>query len=149
MIASECGRLSWRAVYQTRQPTVSGVAITMARITNSVRPSQDRQRGVCFLVRARRGAGELSGFSGDSVTSMSIVIALPTLREMTTGTREFAGPPTCSPAVAARRLDRGPARLQPRHGHPEGRTGHVVEADLVEEVHRIGVSPVLATDAEF
>ena len=46
-------------------------------------------------------------------------------------------------------LDRGPAGLQPGDRHPERRAGHVVQADLVEEVHRVRVAAVLAADAEL
>jgi O-acetylserine/cysteine efflux transporter len=53
------------------------------------------------------------------------------------------------PGRRARRLaERGPAGLQPRDRHPEGRAGHVVEPDLVEEVDRGGVAAVLAADAQ-
>jgi O-acetylserine/cysteine efflux transporter len=38
--------------------------------------------------------------------------------------------------------------LEPRDGHPERRAGDVVEPDVVEEVDRGGVAPVLAADAQ-
>src|SRR5512141_1554704 len=53
-----------------------------------------------------------------------------------------------SPAVAAFRGEGGAAGLQPGDRHPERRAGHVVEADVVEEVHRRGVAAVLAADPE-
>src|SRR5690606_19346598 len=61
-------------------------------------------------------------------------------------------PPRPSTAVAPagpRRHDRGAARLQPRNGDAERRAGHVVEPDLVAEVHRVGVAAVLAADAQL
>src|SRR5688572_8575989 len=42
-----------------------------------------------------------------------------------------------------------PAGLEAGHRHPERRAGHVVQPDVVEEVHRIGVAAVLAADAEL
>src|SRR5712692_4264487 len=56
-----------------------------------------------------------------------------------------------SPAVAAPRglENHGAARLKPGDRHPEWGAGHVIEAHLVEEVHRLRVTAVLAADAEF
>src|SRR5687767_7323749 len=58
------------------------------------------------------------------------------VRRRTSGAGEF--PAEC-----------GAARLQPRHGHAEGRAGHVVQPHLVEEVDRVRVAAVLAADAEL
>src|SRR4029450_3733964 len=41
------------------------------------------------------------------------------------------------------------AGLQSGHRYAERRTGHVVEPDLVEEVHRVGVTTVLTADPEL
>ena len=43
--------------------------------------------------------------------------------------------------------ERRPAGFQPGDRHPERRAGHVVEADLVEEVDGLRVTAVLAADA--
>src|SRR5689334_13291992 len=51
-----------------------------------------------------------------------------------------------------RRRTRGPAGssgLEPGDGDPERGTGHVVEADLVEEVDRVRVAAVFTADTEF
>ena len=54
-----------------------------------------------------------------------------------------------SPAVAALRREGRAAGLEPGHRDPERRAGDVVEPDLVEEVHRVGVAPVLTAHAEL
>src|SRR4051794_30425922 len=43
----------------------------------------------------------------------------------------------------------GTAGLEPGHRHPERRARDVVQAHLVEEVHRVGVAAVLAADAQL
>src|SRR5512145_3095376 len=53
-----------------------------------------------------------------------------------------------SPAVAALAHDRGTTGLQPRDRDPERRAGDVVEARVVEEVDGVGVTAVLAADAD-
>src|SRR5271166_5971528 len=66
-------------------------------------------------------------------------------------------PDVSSPAVAAARAARGgplgldlsAAGLQPGDGHPERRAGHIVQARVVEEVHRVRVATVLAADADL
>ena len=58
----------------------------------------------------------------------------------------LALPPTGCRSAA---LERRPAGLQPGDRHPERRAGDVVQADLVEEVHRVGVAAVLAADADL
>ncbi|MEY3768803.1 MAG: hypothetical protein RLZZ11_1873 [Cyanobacteriota bacterium] len=52
-----------------------------------------------------------------------------------------------SATVGAAGSQGGPGGLESSHGHPEGRAGDVVKADLVEEVDRLRVTAVLATDA--
>src|SRR5579875_2940670 len=54
-----------------------------------------------------------------------------------------------SAAVAASRLDRGTAGFQPGDRHPERRAGDVVQSDLMEKVHGVGVAAVLTADTEL
>src|SRR5690606_24326971 len=42
-----------------------------------------------------------------------------------------------------------PSGLEPGDGHPERRAGHIVELALLEEVHGLRISTVLATDADL
>src|SRR4051812_31256788 len=53
------------------------------------------------------------------------------------------------PGTIVRMDDRRLRRGDPRDRHPERRAGHVVEPRHVEELDRVGVSPVLAADAEL
>ena len=46
-------------------------------------------------------------------------------------------------------LEGSAAGLEPRDRDAERRAGDVVEADLVEEVHAVGVAAVLAADADL
>src|SRR5688572_1332599 len=55
----------------------------------------------------------------------------------------------CSSRVAATGRQGCPPGLEACDRHPERRAAHVVEADLVAEVHGVGVAAVLAADAEL
>src|SRR5690606_3943617 len=75
----------------------------------------------------------------------------------TTGHYRWGGPaprpapsaPLSSPAVGAAGLTGRPAGLEPRHRHPERRTGHIIQSDLVEEVHRLRVATVLTAHPDL
>src|SRR6266567_4185888 len=56
---------------------------------------------------------------------------------------------TSLPASGAFRGERRAARLQAGDRHAERRAGHVVQAHLVEEVHRVRVAAVLAAHAQL
>jgi hypothetical protein len=50
---------------------------------------------------------------------------------------------------ADRSLDRGLGGGEAGDGHAVGRAGHVVQAELVAELHRVRIAAVLAADAEL
>src|SRR5262249_48522865 len=113
----------------------------------SARPERgdhlDRQRGPCT---ARRDPPEGSRRSPGSAHDRSMLVAcsVTPLRQTRMATMSWR-----SASVAdldrERRLRRGEARDR----HAIGRRADVVEADVVEEVHRGGVAAVLAADAEL
>src|SRR5438045_1899068 len=51
--------------------------------------------------------------------------------------------------VPLRLAERRLGRRQPGDRHAEGRAAHVVHADLVAEMHAVGVAAVLAADADL
>ena len=63
------------------------------------------------------------------------------------------GDPRPAPSARVRPMrgpgDDGAAGLEPGDGHPERRARHVVEAALLEVVHRLGVAPVLAAHPDL
>src|SRR5882672_5666800 len=64
----------------------------------------------------------------------------------------MTSPEIRSPSALLRpsaRSDRGLRRRQPRHRHPERAARHVVQAEFVTQVDRVGVSPVLAADPDL
>src|SRR5882757_7983295 len=79
MIASDRGRSSWRAWYQTRAPSASGVSTTMAIRHKTTRTVHTRHRRGLRRVGAFRVAG--SSGTKDSGNSTSTVMVPLTLRE--------------------------------------------------------------------
>src|SRR5262245_32998088 len=68
----------------------------------------------------------------------------------TRGGARGSRPRAALPGVAAVGAgERGPTRLEPRHRDPERRARHVVQTDVMEEVHRIRIAAVLAADTEL
>src|SRR4051794_22764374 len=94
-----------------------------------------------------RWSGMRAGFGRTGVSSVSSRSRRPAgPRSPSAGN---GGSAAVGPPGRAVRLDRGAPGLQPGDRDAERRARHVVEADLVAEVHRVRVAAVLAADAEL